>query len=93
MARRTPQRPRPAQPARTPSAPAPTPAARAPRAPRPASGPSVTTADYEADLAARYHHVRRDLVRIVVIGVVLFGLILAAKAYVDQTGSQLFFNF
>lgn len=91
MARRTPQRPR-SNPSQAPR-PAAATAARAPRAPRAASGPATSVADYEADLSERYGHVRRDLLRIVVIGVALFAVIFAAKYYVDQTGGQLFFHF
>lgn len=91
MARKTPNRPRPQQAPRTPNA-APPAVARVPRAPRAPAVAETVVVDYESDLAERYHHVRRDLVRILVLGTLLFGVIFAAKFYVDQTGAQLFFQ-
>lgn len=92
MARKTPQRPRSPQAPRTPTA-APSGDARAPRAPRMPATSLTAVVDYEADLAERYQHVKRDLFRILIIGGLLFGLILAAKFYADSTGGQLFFSF
>lgn len=92
MARKTPQRPRAHPAPRTPSA-APTAADRTPRAPRMPAPNVLAAVDYESDLAVRYQHVKRDLVRIVVIGVLLFGVIFAAKLWAAQSGGQLFFSF
>lgn len=92
MARKTPQRPRSPQPVQRPAA-SPSVAVRQPRAPRGPAVANVSAVDYEADLAERYRHVRRDLVRIAVIGALLFGLILGARYYAAQTGGNLFFSF
>lgn len=92
MARKTPQRPR-SHPAPRPTGAAPSAVVRAPRAPRVPAANTTVVVDYEADLAERYQHVKRDLIRIVVIGTLLFGMILAAKYYADASGGQLFFTF
>ncbi|MEO8082806.1 MAG: hypothetical protein ABI780_03225 [Ardenticatenales bacterium] len=96
MARKTPQRPRTPQPARRPDASpsaAGRPAARPPRAPRAPAVANMVAADYEADLTERYRHVRRDLMRIAVIGTLLFALIIGAHFFAAQSGGQLFFTF
>lgn len=94
MARKTPQRPRSPQSRRPQSAApeaAPVRVPRAPRVPNPAA--AMASVDYESDLAERYRHVRRDLMRILVIGLVMFAIIAAARMWSLQSGGQLFFTF